>query len=61
MVLISDKMGWMIAKSWAELLRSAKHILRNGMPDATEEEVVKLVEAARTELLDNNYHAYYKM
>lgn len=54
-------MGWMIAKSWAELLRSAKHILRDGMPDVTEEEVLKLVEAARTELLDNNYHAYYKM
>jgi hypothetical protein len=56
-----DKMGWMIAKSFAELACSTKHILRDGMPDSSEEEINRLVESAQEELLQNNYHAYYKM
>jgi len=31
------------------------------MPNATEEQVVALIEAAQKEVLNNTYHAYFKM
>jgi hypothetical protein len=51
----------MIARNWAELLYSVKHLLRDGMPNASEAEINALLESAQHELLHNTYHAYYKM
>lgn len=45
----------------AELLRSVKHLARDGLPGRTDDEVNKLIEAAQAEMLKNDYHAYYKM
>jgi len=59
--LIVDSKGWMIAKSWAELLVSVKHVLRDGMSTATDDEINALIQAAQSELTNNSYHAYYKM
>jgi hypothetical protein len=56
-----DKGGWRIAKSWGELVWSAKHLIRDGMPTASDAEIDAFVEAAKKELLHNDYHAYYKM
>ena len=55
------KTGWRIAKCLAELLFSARHILLDGVPNATEAEVDKLLAAAQKELLSHRYRAYYKM
>jgi hypothetical protein len=51
----------MIAKGMAELLRSVKHLARDGLPGQTDDEVNKFIEAAQAEMLKNDYHAYYKM
>lgn len=51
----------MIAKGMAELLRSVKHLIRDGMPGRTDEDVNKFIEAAQAEVLKNDYHAYYNM
>jgi hypothetical protein len=60
--LTLDKNGWIIGRIWAELLVSAKHVLRDGMRrGTTEAEINALIEAAQEELTDNRYHAYYKM
>jgi hypothetical protein len=32
-----------------------------GLPDHTEEQVTALVNAAKIELEENSYHAYYEM
>ena len=55
------KGGWRIAKSWGELVWCAKHLIRDGMPTASDAEIDAFVEAAQKELLHNDYHAYYKM
>jgi len=59
--LMVDRSGWRIAKSWGELVWSAKHLIRDGMPTASDAELDAFVEAAQKELLHNDYHAYYKM
>jgi len=45
----------------SELLCSMKHIVRDGMPWATEHEINSLVKCARAELEHIDYRAYYKM
>ena len=58
---MSDKNGWMIGKIWAELCCSSKNILRDGMPDATDDQINDLIRDAQEELTRNNYHAYFEM
>jgi len=45
----------------AELLKSVKHLIRDGMPEWTDDNVNKFIEAAQAEVLNNKYHAYYNM
>ena len=51
----------MIAKGMAELLRSVKHLIRDGMPGRTDDEINQFIQAAQAEVLKNEYHAYYNM
>jgi hypothetical protein len=56
-----DLQGWLLARCFQELMRSVKHLLRDGMPKATEQEITNLIQAAQAEIEQSPHRAYFKM